>query len=153
MKISNKNAFTLIELLVVVVIIAILAAIAFPQYQKAIEKSRWSEGMLYINALSDAWERHLLATGTYTENMSDLDITIAPSKYFNTPAFHNSPLPHIQSSRVGNSALYVTRYATTKMTYCTAQNGNAAANKFCAELTGQTGVPCPEPGWTCYTIK
>ena len=57
----SKAGFTLIELLVVVLIIGILAAVAVPQYQKAVDKSRAAQAVQLINSLKQAVEVWMLA--------------------------------------------------------------------------------------------
>ena len=74
---AGKNAgFTLIELLVVVLIIGILAAVALPQYQRAVMKSRMSSVWPLLKGIKDAQEAYYMANGSYTDDLTQLDITI-----------------------------------------------------------------------------
>lgn len=70
---NKKRGFTLIEMLVVVLIIGILAAIALPQYQKAVVKSRVAEGLANLRTLGKAVELCQMehgSSGKYTDECS-----------------------------------------------------------------------------------
>ncbi|MCL2887971.1 MAG: prepilin-type N-terminal cleavage/methylation domain-containing protein [Elusimicrobia bacterium] len=86
-----KQGFTLIELLVVVLIIGILAAVAVPQYNKAVIRSKTSQAVIMLKALIQAEERYYLANDTYTSDLGELDITVPADLIgaFDTPVKPN----------------------------------------------------------------
>ena len=86
---DNRRGFTLIELLVVVLIIGILAAVAVPQYQKAVRKSRAVQVKTLLRSIHRAQRLCNLARGTTNSAecalLSNLDIDIPFSCTEKTP--------------------------------------------------------------------
>ena len=73
---NGNNGFTLIELLVVVLIIGILAAVAMPQYQVAVMKSRLASTIPGVTAIAQASEVYYLANGEYPkDDVRELDVS------------------------------------------------------------------------------
>lgn len=90
MTLWNNGAFTLIELLVVVLIIVILAAVALPQYNKAVRKAQSREILNSINVLDKGLANYYLEHGNFSKQVgssrtmigaADLDIEIPELKY------------------------------------------------------------------------
>ncbi|MBO7238336.1 MAG: prepilin-type N-terminal cleavage/methylation domain-containing protein [Elusimicrobiaceae bacterium] len=80
---KNKKAFTLIELLVVVLIIGILAAIALPQYEVAVAKSRYTQLMTLVKHVKTEQEVYRLANGHYAADCEELGVDLPGGTYLN----------------------------------------------------------------------
>ena len=77
-----KKGFTLIELLIVVLIIGILAAVAVPQYQLSVEKSRANTALAVLKTIFQAQEAYYLEHGEYATSWDDLSIEKPKKQHF-----------------------------------------------------------------------
>ena len=84
--IRRLEGFTLIELLVVVLIIGILASVALPQYEKAVEKSRAAGAYQLIKSINDAQKIANLEKGTTGQVYPFEELSISFTDIYQYPA-------------------------------------------------------------------
>lgn len=89
---KDKQGFTLLELLMVVVIIAILASIAVPQYLRTAERARMSEALQMLGSMRQSAIRFKTEVGTWAPGgaaitANQLDVGSAAADMSGTPAF------------------------------------------------------------------
>ncbi len=82
--IKKDSGFSLVELAVVIVIIGVLAAFAVPKFRDSVERSKASEAYNFLSSVRASQERYQSRQGTYAEDLTNLDIQMAESKYFST---------------------------------------------------------------------
>lgn len=124
MKPIKSTGFTLIELLVVVLIIGILASIALPQYQKAVERARMTEAMTAIDGITKAQSVLHMQTGRFANNLDALnaggDIVV------NAPSSTIWEISSMINSVIADGA----HRGTGKTVWFTRQNGRYQGGKL-----------------------
>ncbi len=141
---KNNKAFTLIELLVVVLIIGILAAVAVPQYQKAVWKSRFVQAKIMARKIADAEEVYYLANGAYTDDYTQLSLDL-PTKWVDD---HN----HMVGFSWGSCTMSANQATQRASVYCVLpnrylsyyvdyQNSSYRQGKTFCLATGLSGKP------------
>lgn len=117
------KGFTLVELLVVVLIIGMIAAIALPQYRKAVEKARMTEGITMVEKIAEAQQRYYMVYGAFTQDINDLDLDI-PGE--DTLYDNNSNVP----SKQGKYFVFAASNATGNQYYIAVASKNPQTKKY-----------------------
>ena len=78
---KKQQALSVIELLVFVLIICMVAAVAVPQYQKAVWKSRFAQAKTLAHSLAEAEEIYYMANGKYTNDFEELSIDLPATRF------------------------------------------------------------------------
>ena len=74
----NMRGITLIELMVVVVIVGILAAIAYPNYQEFTARAKRNEARAALLRLATNQERFYLNNNTFTADLTQIVFSSSP---------------------------------------------------------------------------
>jgi len=101
---TGARGFTLIELIVAMVVIAILAAIAIPNYQEYVLRSRRADAQAFLLAVAARQQHFLVDRRAYSPSITDapsagglgMTIPAAVANFYDvsfTPAVNNAATP------------------------------------------------------------
>ena len=144
---NSRRGFTLIELLVVVLIIAVLAAVAVPQYQKALYRSRYATLKTLVRSIVQAQRVYYLDNDAYSMDFEKLDVATPPylsqsaGNAYRTFSWGNcslfSTFASCKDERIGMR--YLEGYSSGGRN-CNAytQDSNSIQGQICQAETGKT---------------
>lgn len=141
----TRSGFTLIELMIVVVIIGVLAAIAYPSYQSYTLRVKRSDAKIVLHALDNRQEKFYAMCNTYAGSVTGAFPTKPSDCTTGTPGLGMST-----TSEKGYYTLSIPAFATSGYTL----QANAVSGKSQANDTGctilklhSTGIKEPAGCW------
>lgn len=148
--VDRFSGFTLIELLVVVLIVGILSAVALPQYETAVLKSRAGAVLSLTRGIFDAQQAYRLANNEYATKFEDLDIGMpeggTAGEGGNVLTYKNgrrfvlcAACQSVQSYPDANYPFYVEFYYSGNK-LCWAGKTSERANRICQSLAGNSVI-------------
>ncbi len=164
-RVKSSVGFTLIELLVVVLIIGILASVAVPQYQKAVQRARNTQLKNMMRAIFQAENAYYMANGQFSDNFDELDIDLPLTPVATTPGTSIGPcsmrVGGTDSVRQGDHFIVIlnhlsndeeviaTRWIDGKYK-CTGFSQTLDSTMYCAERENHMTI---QPGGFCKEIE
>ena len=140
---AQARGFTLIELMIVVAIVAIIAAVALPNYFGSVRKSRRADAITEISKISQAQERWRANAPTYSANLGTGGLLVVPaatavstagtvssSQYDMSSGFYRLRVSTDSANDASGNPLNRTSYAVLATAI-----GRQASDAQCATLT------------------
>ena len=139
---NKKKGFTLIEILVVVLIIGTLSAIAVPSYMRSVERSRAVGPMANLTAIAKAQNSHKLATSHYTDNITNLDISLRDEESEDVAAGNTFENENFTYKVYGDDVGVATATRKTDGSPCEGGAGDALAGEGFEAYMASMGANC-----------
>ena len=129
------RGITLIELMVVVVIVGILAAVAYPNYQEFTDRAKRNEARAALLRLATNQERFYLNNNTFTDDLTDLGFASTP-KAETENGYYEIEVTSADASNFSATATYL-------------RGGNEAGKCLTYTIDGR-GTKTSDPDTNCW---
>lgn len=163
---QKKRAFTLTEMLVIVVVVALLAWIAVPQYQIAVNKSRYTALIPLAKSVKKAEELAYMSNGHYSDELDHLHVSVpgqpSGNKIVNTNGttieVATGSHAYVKAIKDNLDNTYVMYFSRSQNfpneIHCEALKGNARAKQLCLSLTNnETPIAGTDANYDAYILE